>query len=381
MGFHDRRFDASTQLKLEIFRGYIQEWLPVFLSRKSRNAVRIYDFFCGPGTDLEGASGSPLVIEKELMAYLNDPGTPKAGGVDLSLYFNDAERTKVDALRERLRDQMDSRPFRVEYSSLSFREALEAQLPFLERRDTAALVLLDQCGVSQITESIFHTLIRCPTTDVLFFISSDNIRRFANEPPIRKYFPQLSADSIKLIPNTDVHRFICLEYYRKMIPNDVEYYVWPFSIKKDSSRNIYGLIFGSGSLFGLDKFLRVCWREDQITGEANYNIDGDYNWGQDSLPFEDYSSPRKLEAFKANLEEFLKGKKRTNKEIYRFTLEAGFLPTHANSHLTKLQQDGRLEVVKYGTGIKVRKGSFYLSWKNYDKASPAIEVRLEVTKP
>jgi len=38
-------FDDATLLKLELFRGYIREWLPVFLSKKTFPEVHIYDFF------------------------------------------------------------------------------------------------------------------------------------------------------------------------------------------------------------------------------------------------------------------------------------------------------------------------------------------------
>lgn len=64
--FHSQAFDIATLLKLKIFRRYIREWLPVFLSKKSSPEVHIYDFFAGPGTDVVGRLGSPLAIIDEL---------------------------------------------------------------------------------------------------------------------------------------------------------------------------------------------------------------------------------------------------------------------------------------------------------------------------
>lgn len=52
--FHDNAFDPPTHLKLNIFRGYIREWLPVFLTRRTdgrsgHKRVNVFDFFAGPG--------------------------------------------------------------------------------------------------------------------------------------------------------------------------------------------------------------------------------------------------------------------------------------------------------------------------------------------
>ncbi|MFC1652446.1 hypothetical protein ACFL3F_01885 [Planctomycetota bacterium] len=39
--FHDQPFDDDTQLKLDIFRGYIRQWSPVFLASKSFLKIRV----------------------------------------------------------------------------------------------------------------------------------------------------------------------------------------------------------------------------------------------------------------------------------------------------------------------------------------------------
>lgn len=72
--FYSRQFDDATNVKLEIFRHYIREWLPVFMTRKrdGRNRTKyvcIYDFFAGPGQDSAGNPGSPLIIVDEIKNY------------------------------------------------------------------------------------------------------------------------------------------------------------------------------------------------------------------------------------------------------------------------------------------------------------------------
>ncbi|MCX7049394.1 MAG: three-Cys-motif partner protein TcmP [Candidatus Sumerlaeota bacterium] len=375
-GFHHQPFDAATQLKLEIFRGYIREWLPVFLSGgASYHSVMLFDFFCGPGTDAEGRPGSPLIIADELAAYLNDPTTPKSANIEIILFFNDFNRAHLATLKKRLEEHVIARSCKLSFSCKDFQEAFAEQLPTLNQRDSAALIIMDQYGVKHVTEPVFQALTQCPATDILFFISSSYIRRFITEDAIRKYIP-LPEEKIRDVPLTDIHRFICNEYYRRLIPQGDDYFIAPFSIKKEEASNIYGLIFGSSSLLGLEKFLKVCWRQDQITGEANYNIDGDWNWDQGELPFSEFAQTKKQTRFEHELMEYIRTGHRTNRDIYRFTLEAGFVPKHTHSRLRSLQQKERLEIIRRDNGEPARKGSFYISWDEYKKP-PVVEYKLK----
>jgi hypothetical protein len=153
------------------------------------------------------------------------------------------------------------------------------------------------------------------------------------------------------------------------VPTGKDYYLSSFSIKKDS--NVYGLIFGSGSLYGLEKFLRVCWAIDPKTGEANYNIDKDDFRDEESM-FKELNVIHKKEEFQKNLTAELKKKPMTNKELYRYCLESGFLPKHVNEILKTLQKNGKLIVSPEGS-----KG-FYIGWDYYsDKKDKTVTLRVK----
>lgn len=68
---HAEPFDEGTKVKLSLFSDYLTEWLPVFLMRAKPiwNTINIVDFFAGPGTDVAGETGSPLIILESLMPY------------------------------------------------------------------------------------------------------------------------------------------------------------------------------------------------------------------------------------------------------------------------------------------------------------------------
>lgn len=62
-------FDESTVTKLEIFEGYLEGWLPVFINAPFSGSVLVCDFFAGSGCDTEGTPGSPMRILKTIEKF------------------------------------------------------------------------------------------------------------------------------------------------------------------------------------------------------------------------------------------------------------------------------------------------------------------------
>lgn len=131
--------------------------------------------------------------------------------------------------------------------------------------------ILDQNGIKQIDQQTFQFIANQKKTDFIFYISSSFINRFSDEESFKKYL-SLSKSDFDKRPYHHCHKVV-LEYYKNLIPKEKPYYLAPFSIKKGT--NIYGLIFGSGHLLGIEKFLKICWSIDPERGEANFDIDSD----------------------------------------------------------------------------------------------------------
>lgn len=353
--FHNEPFDNETILKLQIFRGYTRQWLPVFLSRRSFDSINIFDFFAGPGKDSNGVEGSPLIIIDEIKKYLTNSKTPLAENISIRLFLNDLDPRKILLLRKEIKPK-DKAQLEIEINDKDFQDAFDTYKSLLESPRAAKLIILDQSGIKQITSDVFTQLIEFPCTDFMFFISSSTLKRFITVEKVRQYFPNISEQEVNTIPATDIHRFVC-SYYQELVPSGKEYHLAPFSIKKGP--NIYGIIFGSSLLLGLEKFLKVCWNQDSVSGEANYDIDDDIVRDGETL-FPEWNISKKKDLFRKRFVLFL-NVYRSNNELYKFTLEQGCLPTHAVEILKRLQKKERLEVVPADT----RKGSFYVSWPNY----------------
>ena len=335
--FHDKPYDAGTLAKLEIFELYTQEWIPVFLSpsQPKFDEVHIFDFFAGPGVDSEGAFGSPLRILRQLRNYSNK-GLAGWGKIPIVVHFFDNDRQKIAQLKSVLERTEWSVPgVRVDCRVLAFEEALSSHKAVLSNRGIAKLLIIDQFGVDAVSDTVFRQLISLPTTDFIFFLSSSTLHRFRDHPAIKQKIDK-PEDSY------DVHR-VAFDYYRKLFPPGDKVFLGRFSIKKRS--NIYGLIFGSRHPLGIHKFLQVAWDNDEIAGEANFDIERE-NIGPNEmlLNFEEMR-PNKIREFEAELEKALRaGKVKSEAEVVRFCIESGVTAQHSTPVLKKLKSEGVIEL-------------------------------------
>jgi hypothetical protein len=127
-----------------------------------------------------------------------------------------------------------------------------------------------------------------------------------------------------------------------LIPEGKSYYIAPFSLKKRAG--LYGLIFGSGNPFGIEKFLRTCWKIDPLRGEANFDIDNDkIQEGQIDIFTGTIQKPKKIEKFESELAENILKKIITNdRELYLYTLNNGFIPSHSRKVIRELIKNDKI---------------------------------------
>lgn len=339
--FHTTAFDDATLLKLEIYKAYVKTWLPVFIERKYdrqwNGNINIFDFFSGPGIDAEGKPGSPLIAIEQALLYAEELERKNR---KVNLFFSDVRPRKIEQLRELLAQRTLPATITTTTSTKAFKFAFMNNIRLMT--GSANLLFIDQCGVKEVDKNVFNALIGLRGTDFLFFIASSFFRRFRDSDEFKKYL-DASGYIDKTTPYEDSHRVIAA-MYRRMIPKGTTYFLAPLSIKKGA--NIYGLIFGSAHLLGILKFLEICWKIDPLRGEANYDID------RDNLPdtgdtldlFKDNNRSTKVTRFQMELRnKVLAGAFHSDLDIFRYTLENGFLPgMHAKEVVAELIKENKL---------------------------------------
>jgi len=329
--FHEKPFDEGTLTKLGIFELYAREWLPVFLSatRPPRPEVHLFDFFAGPGTDSANVPGSPLLLLRQLQNYQTQAGWRT---VRVHVHFFDESSAKIAKLKENIVAQnLVVADVQFDIRPLAFAEAFRECTAFLSDPSAAKLAFIDQFGVDQVTPEVFRTLVRSPTCDFLFFLSSSTLHRFRDHPAIKQKIRR-PEDYFH------VHR-AALDYYRGLLPTGEKYFLAPFSIKKGP--NIYGLIFGSAHQLGVDKFLQVAWRNDATSGEADFDIDRENIRSEEMLLALDVMRPCKIAAFEGELEHLLRTGRIMNEfDVIGVCFQYGVKRQHAEPVLARLKQQG-----------------------------------------
>lgn len=342
-------FDEATKLKLNIFGECFEEWFPVFLHSPWYKKLYIFDFFAGSGKDLENTPGSPLVLldkakGEERKYCLN-------AKKEVKFLFNDGEKDKSEELKQNvvkhieectLKNKCTDCIFQYRVENYDFQDIFSNPgiTNIFKNKDYGKFVLLDQYGFSQIDEQVFNQLISYPKTDFIFFISSSFISRFREHPNTTKYIDTSKIKFENIKPN-EIHRAVA-DYFRDLVPEGREYYLHHFSIQKEMKKgNYYGLILGSNHTLGMEKFLKVCWKHDTFSGEANFNIDNNFQEG--TLFFHAEHSIKKDLVKKEIEENVLSGKINNNLEGLKFAMVKGCEPKIFTEVIQKLEKDKKIE--------------------------------------
>lgn len=337
---HSKPFDETTKAKLAIFKDYLIEWLPVFT--KARTIywpnINIYDFFAGPGYDSMGTKGTPLIILDELKNHYEAIEKNK---LNVNLYFNEFDDEKKAKLVQNALSDENYLPFSIRIDGLEFRDSFEKEFLKMGLKGNANLIFLDQYGIKHITDDVFKRIIKLKQTDFLFFISSSTVYRFAQHPSVLQYI-NIPLNEVMNTPYHKIHNLV-LEYFKSLVPEQMQYYLSSFSLKKGS--NIYGLIFGSGNVLGIEKFINTCWKLDPERGQANYDIDSeDINANQLDIFTNNLRKPKRLELFENEIEHKILTKElNSEKDVYMFMILNGFKATHVKPVIKKLIESQRIE--------------------------------------
>lgn len=345
-----KNFDSATKLKLELFKESFKEWLPVFIHNPYIDKRYIYDFFAGSGLDAEGNYGSPLILLDEAkgedLMYCS-----KSDGKKIVFGFNEKGKKKSNELKINVNQfvndclkncNREKCVYDHHFGNYDFKEAFNRQnvIDIMNHKKYSKFVLLDQYGFKEVNNDVFNKLINFPKTDFIFFISSSFINRFQNEPSIKKYIETEKIEFKKSQPK-HCHKLIS-QYFKDQIPKNKEYYLHQFSIKKGT--NYYGLIFGTSHTLGMEKFLKVCWDKDRMAGEANFDINNDFQ--SDTLFYDEIFS-NKIGKYKEDLFYKISLKEiKTNLEALKFTLKYGIQTKTYLETISEFINDGKIQLIK-----------------------------------
>ena len=387
---HKDAYRPATKTKLELFENYLREWLPVFLKSSYYMEANIIDFFSGPGEDKAGEPGSPLRTLKTVKEFYEASSLQ----VDfkqkkLNIIFNEADKEKYERLKEIIENFRAENEISDSISIQVENKKFETLFPELNPRikNQFNLYFIDQSGLEHANQETFSDLCKNKRTDFLLFLAASAANRFKDVA--QKVLNLDDVTMSELESNDDfyqIHEILTNGFRRKAQEISSDFYIIPFSLKQVS--NLYGVIFGSHNILGADKFLSSAW---SISTDGSSNLDQDIiekmkkklekksSPGQSQLFAVDelraeqikgeiYSA--KINQLENKINEHLQNCPKTNNlEIYRLTINSGFLAKHANELLLGLKNDCNLEFMKDGK----RTRSPGIGYKQ-TKDSPTVEI-------
>ena len=347
---HSKPYDQGTLTKLEIFEHYVETWLPTFIKQGYIKEINIVDFFAGLGYDCNGVKGSPI---RTLDLINNYYDKLLIDNTIINLYLNEFDKSKFIKLESSCEEYLKrnsrlNKFVKIHFYNDDFDNIYDEIID--KTRDIPSLFIIDQCGIKFTSEENFNKLQKLKKTDFLFFISSSYFNRFSKSDEFLKHL-NIDYNEIKKNPYKFIHRIV-IDAYRNLIPKESDLRLYPFSIKK--TPNIYGIIFGSNHILGVEKFLQIAWKKNKLNGEANYDIDEDKGKKQFEFNFDTGGLSKqltKIEKFEKDLEEFIKERGNvTNIDLYYFTYQHGHIAKHATEHLRKLKQK---KIISYAGHTKI----------------------------
>lgn len=350
---HEKPFDEGTLKKLDIFEAYTKLWLPTFVMNKFESEIYIFDLFAGPGYSITSQEGSPVRILKQVN---NQIGNIFSQNKKVFLLFNEYDKTKVEKLKSACESFCNShkdlqRAIAAKVVQYKILNTDVAQLfpkvnKFLGKHPL--LLFLDQNGVKFMADTYLQPLLVSKKVDFLFYLSSSYFNRFGNTNEFKNII-DIDLKKAKEAPYKYIHRSI-LEQLREKIPVNCPTRLYPFTIKKGC--NVYGIIFGASHPRGVEKFLQTAWAENNINGEANFDIDDDRNKGQADLF--GYVELTKIMKFRQEIRQaILDGTLENNRDAFDFALNQGHLPSHAADEIKLMKKEklisynGRSPLVTY----------------------------------
>lgn len=381
-----KTMQIHSKAKVDFYKTYLERYVAILCQSQFIHHIRIYDVFCGMGIYEDGGKGSPVVAYDTVKGIFDSHQI--SSKTDIVLTINDISEERIARVKDYIQANKHSyctvRPF-----NLPIEKLLEKVVPEIRTtpNDTRNLVFIDPYGYKDIKKELLLNLMSNGRTEVILFLPISHMQRFTSaalldDESITQYEP-LRNFVYSFFPNTNhpvrrntVSAKEYIQYIADALKFNNRFYATSYYIERDKS-NTFALFFMSSNIFGFEKILETKWTLDEEHGGGFRLPEKEQTLNMFEEEFALETKNENARRLRTILEAALKTSK-TNKDIYELVLRSGFLPKHANEVLKEIQDTNpRFTVLKYNTGEKARKNSFYLSHKYYN-SDPVVKMQIEL---
>ncbi|MBD1431596.1 three-Cys-motif partner protein TcmP [Sphingobacterium sp. DN00404] len=352
-----------SEVKVKLLGAYLQRYFNIMSNTPFVNTVHYYDMFSGPGIYENGGEGSPLIILRELKeAHFR----AKSRKTDLSskykCLFNDKDLKKIETLCKNIKEAKIHYPEMgtLDYCTEDYKKLCPEVVKQLKSlpKDEKAFVFIDPYGYKDVRFSEIRDLLSSKKSEVLLFLPThfmfrfsengtpESLHNFINDVVPEDQWPK-SETGLDFVENLK-------QAFQRNLGDD--FFVDSFIISRDKNQ-FFCLFFFTSHIYGFDRMLDAKWEIDAEDGRG-----WKFNAASSNLFSQVINGPN-TSKFEKELKAYLK-ERRSNKDLYVFTLQKGHLTSHAVQILKKWQDDGIL-VATLPDGKAARKSAFYIGWESY----------------
>lgn len=377
-----------SQAKLDFYKDYLKRYIPILRLAKFTTSINIFDVFCGTGIYENGAKGSPILAFEAVKESSDNISNFSTQLTPVNLSINDLEPTKVEQVKEYLKDKSEN-ICNVEFynkDAVVFLSEINQKINNQTKKDRN-LILIDPYGYKNIKKEVIQQLITNKrNTEIILFLPISQIYRFTgkvlndedhNVKSLQDFIQSFFPDKNHPIYNNQLSdEKGLIEFIRQALSFDEKFFATSYFIQRDNKNHYYALFFVTPNIYGLEKILEVKWSLNEEHGEGfeqpkqMQSLFADQE--KESAKQEQY---RKLEQIIINF--ISKNKTVNNNQIYELTLKNMYLKKHANEILRNLQKENKINVIDIQTQKNARKGSFYLGYDYYKNKTNKILISIQ----
>ncbi len=340
--------EAHSQAKVELFKTYLATYLNILQRATHIDHLKFFDLCAGEGVYADGGKGSPVVIMETIKdhyfsnkkqclpidVFLNDPGMSKV----------EPGRKKIDRVEEAVNKLFIPNGVNVHFSAQNYTEILEhAKVHVLTlKANERAIVFIDPWGYKDIKPDDLNLLMLNRRTEVLLFMPTADMHRFADKSlsddefpgglPLRRLLQALFGTEAPQTTSSLAFAESLLKQFRKL--SGIKF-ADKFTLERGTNR-FFCLYFFTSNILGLEKMIEAKWKMDEQQGRG-FKLRPRAPSLFDSFQFHT--------EYPEMLEDEIKNKgSMTNQELKEFGLLNGFLPKHTRELLKQWKDKGILEV-------------------------------------
>jgi three-Cys-motif partner protein len=367
-----------SQAKVKFYATYLNRYLRILYLAKPIERINIYDVFCGMGIYEDGGKGSPVVAFDTIKNLFTD-GKISKNNTQINLVVNDKEQQRIDKVKSYI-DSENQNYCTIDYCNYDIEQMFDiVQQEVVQTASTTRnLIFIDPYGYKNIKKDILYKLMENGKTEIILFLPISHMHRFTQKAiqdeetsqyePLRQFVSSFFSENHKMIKQ----QLPVMEYIQCIVEalRYNKFFTTSYYIERDAS-NYFALFFMSSHIFGFEKILEVKWQLDEEAGRGFKIPELQKGLFDDS--FAEESKNKNAEKLESILLHVLTESK-TNKQIYKITLENEFLPKHATEIFEKWQSNNpNFKVLDIKTKQEARKKSFYISNYKEDKVIFKIE--------